>query len=216
MTPLFTILVSAIIGFLCGWASWRVAEKLTAGAREDRLHERLILLLAGVCGGGLLAVSAVRSGGDVRTVVTVAVLAAPLLITLLTDLRARLVFPGVLLPGALSALAIAATGRDGVFPALITGGAVAAVTGALVVLAHRIWSSQESPLGSGDILVTGAIGVALGPDDTPRTLFAGMIVAAIAAALLMLTRRAGRNDVIPYGAFLCGSALITLAVQGRG
>jgi prepilin signal peptidase PulO-like enzyme (type II secretory pathway) len=99
-----------------------------------------------------------------------------------------------------------------VLPALISGVAAAAVTAVLVVLSRRIWSGGESPLGSGDILVTAAIGVALGPHDTPRVLFAGMLLAAVAAGLLLLTRRARRDDVIPYGAFLCGPALVALAL----
>jgi hypothetical protein len=42
-------------------------------------------------------------------------------------------------------------------------------------------------------------------------LFAGVVLAAAAAGLLLLTRRARRGDAIPYGAFLCGSALVALA-----
>ena len=169
-------------------------------------------MLAGGCGTGILAVSAVRSGGDVRTIVTVAVLAVPLLITLFTDLRARLVFPAVLGPAIVVALAIAATGPEGMLPALGSGAGAASVTALLVVLSRRIWSGGEPPLGSGDILITAAIGVTLGPDDTPRVLFTGMILAAVAAALLLLMGRARRDDLIPYGAFLCGSALIALAL----
>jgi leader peptidase (prepilin peptidase)/N-methyltransferase len=207
-----TIAVSAIIGFLLGSASWVVAEKLTAAARISAWDERVGLLLAGLCGAVALALSAVRSGGDAATVAIVAVQAAPLLITLLTDVRTRLVFPAVLLPGIVAALAIAAAGPEGVLPALVSGAGAAAVTAVLVILSRRIWSGEEAPLGSGDILVTAAIGVTLGPHDTPRVLFAGMILAAVAAALLLLTHRARRDDVIPYGAFLCGPALVALAL----
>ena len=207
-----TIAVSAMIGFLLGSASWVVAGNLTAGARMSAWDERIGLSLAGVCGAVVLALSAVRSGGDAATVAVDAILATPILITLLTDIRTRLVFPAVLLPGIVAALAIAATQREGVLPALASGAGAAAVTAVLVILSRRIWSGEEAPLGSGDILITAAIGVALGPDDTPRVLFAGMILAAMAAALLLLTRRARRDDVIPYGAFLCGPALVALAL----
>jgi len=39
-----------------------------------------------------------------------------------------------------------------------------------------------------------------------------MAIRALAAGLLLLTRRAHRHDVLPYGAFLCGAALVALAL----
>jgi leader peptidase (prepilin peptidase)/N-methyltransferase len=209
-----TLIVVLIIGFLLGGASGVVARTLTAETKERLSDERGPLLLSGLCGAALLAVSSLRSGGDAGTVATTAILAVPLLVTLMTDVRSRHVFPVVLVPGLLVALGIAATRPDSVLPALLSGGVAAAVTALLVVLARWIWSSEEAPLGSGDILITAAIGVALGPDNTPRVLLAGMVFAAVVAGALLLTRRAGRHDVIPYGAFLCGSALVGLALQG--
>ena len=103
-------LVSASIGLLLGCASWVAAVKLTAETRVSAREERALLLLSGVFGGSLLAISALRSGGDPIQISVVAFLAIPLLITLLTDIRARLVFPIVLLPGLLLALAVAAAG----------------------------------------------------------------------------------------------------------
>ncbi|MCD6033268.1 MAG: hypothetical protein K0S78_5450 [Thermomicrobiales bacterium] len=95
--------VSAIVGVLLGCASWVVAVKLTAERRVSSREEYGLLLLSGACGAGVLALSALRSGGDPTQVVVVALLAIPILITLLTDILARLIFPAVLLPGAGSA-----------------------------------------------------------------------------------------------------------------
>lgn len=208
------VLVCAIIGVLSGWACWFLADRLTSEARGGVPAPRALGLLSTVGGGSLLAVAAQRSGGRVSVVVSVAILAAPLLITLLTDAQSRLVFPVVLIPGLLAALGIAATKPDGVLPALVSGAVAAAITTLIVVLSRWIWSSEEPPLGSGDILITTAIGAALGPEDTLRVLFAGMVFAAVAAAALLLTRRAGRHGVIPYGAFLCAAALVGLALEG--
>ena len=99
-------------------------------------------------------------------------------------------------------------------PALVSGGIAAAITTLIVVLSRWLWSSEEAPLGSGDIVITTAIGAALGPEHTPRVLLAGMVLAAVAAAALLLTRRAERQSVIPYGAFLCTAALVGLALVG--
>jgi leader peptidase (prepilin peptidase)/N-methyltransferase len=211
---LLTIAIVLIIGFLLGGVSWAAARMLTAGTRQRPWDERVPLLLSGLCGAALLVVATLHSGGNLATVVIVAILAVPLLVTLLTDVQARLVFPVVLIPGFLAALVIAATQPGGVLPALVSGGVAAGVTALLVVLARWIWSSEEAPLGSGDILITAAIGAALGPDDTPRVLLMGMVLAAVTAGALLLTRRAGRYDVIPYGAFLCGAALVGLALHG--
>ena len=191
------------------------AEKLTVAARGSTRAEKAVLLLAGACGAVVLALSAVRSGGDATTVAVVAILAIPLLITLLTDVLARLVFPVVILPGLLGALALAAVGLLGVpLPAaLISGGGAALVAALLVAASHRIWSGgEEPPLGSGEILIAATIGAMLGPDQTPAVLFVGVMLGAVMAALLLLTRRARQQDLIPYGAFLCGSALVALAL----
>jgi prepilin signal peptidase PulO-like enzyme (type II secretory pathway) len=210
-----TIAVSAIIGFLLGGASWVTAEKLTAVARGSRRAEWAILLLAGACGTVVLALSAIRSGGDAATVAVVAILAMPLLVTLLTDILAHLVFPVVILPGLLAALALAAVGLLSVpLPAaLISGGGTALIAALLVAASRRIWSGgEEPPLGSGEILIAATIGAMLGPDETPAVLFAGMMLGAVTAGLLLLTRRARQQDLIPYGAFLCGSALVALVL----
>jgi leader peptidase (prepilin peptidase)/N-methyltransferase len=209
----FVVLIYAIIGCLLGWACWVAAVKLTAEARGEAGQGRVLLLLAGVSGGGVLAVTAVRSGGDTAPVAIVALLAISLLITLLTDILARLIFPAVLLPGVLVALVVAAAGPQGVVSALISGGGAVAVTAVLVAASRWIWSGgEEPPLGSGEILIAATIGAMLGPVETPAVLFAGMVLGAAAAGLLLLTRRARREDPIPYGAFLCGAALVALAL----
>lgn len=191
-----------------------MAARLTAEARDAPLG-RALALLAGGCGGGLLAVSTIRSGGDAATVAIDAALGVPILITLLTDIRAQLVFPAVLLPGLLMALAFAASGLLDVplRASLISGGGAAAATALLFVLSRWIWSGRDgSPLGSGDILVAATIGAMLGPDETPRVLLAGMMLGAVVAGLLLLAGRAHREDRIAYGAFLCGAALVALAL----
>jgi prepilin signal peptidase PulO-like enzyme (type II secretory pathway) len=211
----FGVPVFAIIGFLIGCASWVVAANLTAEARVGPREKHALLLVSGVFGCGVLAISALRSGGSTNQIVVVALLAIPLLITLLTDILARLIFPAVLLPGLLVALTLAAAGPLGVplQAALVSAGGAAGVTAVLVFLSRQIWSgSEEAPLGSGEILIAATIGAMLGPEQTPRVLFAGVVLGAVGAGLLLLTRRARWEDAIPYGAFLCGSALVALAL----
>jgi leader peptidase (prepilin peptidase) / N-methyltransferase len=149
---------------------------------------------------------------SVPDMTVIAILATPLAITLWTDLRARLVYPLVLLPGLVAALAIAAMGPLGWPAALIGGGGAAGVTALLVILSRWRWPGVEAPLGSGDVLIAALIGAMFGPQQAPAVLFMGMIAGAVAAGVLLLTRRAQRDAVIPYGVFLCGAALVALVV----
>ena len=212
---MLAVAVYAMIGFLLGCASWVVAVKLTARPRGEAHKERALLLLSGACGGGVLGLTAARSEGDAGTVAVVALLATPLLITILTDILARLIFPVVILPGSLVALAVAAVGPHSVSlsAALISAGGAALIAAVLVAASRWLWSGgEEPPLGSGEILIAATIGAMLGPDETPAVLFAAMVLGAAVAGLLLLTRRARGEDPIPYGAFLCGSALVALAL----
>lgn len=208
------VLICAVFGVLSGWGCWTVADRLVRNVRDGAPSPRTLGLFSAAGGAALVAIAAQRSGRNVSVVATVAILAAPLLITLLTDLSARLVFPVVLVPGLLAALGIAAATPEGVLPAFASGAIASAITTLIVVLARWLWSSGEAPLGSGDILITAAIGAAIGPEHTPRVLFAGMVLAALAAGALVFTRRAARHDTLPYGAFLCAAALAWLALHG--
>jgi leader peptidase (prepilin peptidase)/N-methyltransferase len=209
-----TVPLFAILGALGGWACWLAAIRLTTGAGEG-MPPRALPPVATATGGILLAVVASRSGGDTAAAGATALLAAPLLITLLTDLLARLVYPGVLAPGVLAALAFAAIagGTSGVAASIVSGLAAGAVAGALVLLARRVWPAEETPFGSGDILIVATIGAVFGPERAPAVLFAGVVLGALAAALLLITRRAEREEAIPYGAALCAAALAALALS---
>ena len=210
MVPLF-----ALLGAFLGWAGWLVGHRLTVSERdptdEGRGARDPLPLLCAALGAGVLGLAALRAGDDLADVWRVALLMTPLLITLVTDILARLVFPAVLAAGVVVALAGAAA-EPSQFAAALGGGlAAGAVAALLVALARWVWHmSDETPLGSGEILIAATIGVLLGPQRTAPALFAGMLLAALAAALLLLTRRARRDATVPYGAFLCLAAMIGL------
>jgi prepilin signal peptidase PulO-like enzyme (type II secretory pathway) len=205
-----------VVGMLIGWASWVVARSLGDVAGADsrpapRLSEALPLVCAAI-GGGVLGLAAVRAGDDLAVIARVAILAVPLLITLATDVLDRLVFPAVLLPGLLIALGFAATAPIGLRAAVIASAGAAVAAALLVTLSRLVWSrSGEIPLGSGEILIAATAGAMLGPERTSAALFAGMVLAAITAGLVLVTRRARREEALPYGAFLCLATLGALA-----
>ena len=208
--------VVTVVGILVGWTSWVVARRLTDDLHVDpcpvpRMSQALPLICAAL-GGGVLGLAAVRAGDDLTAIARVAILAIPMLITLATDVLDRLVFPAVLLPGLLMALGVAATGPLGLHAAIIASAGAAGAAALLVALSRLVWSgSAETPLGSGEILIAATAGAMLGPERTPAVLFAGMVLGAIAAGLLLVTRRARREETLPYGAFLCLAALGALA-----
>ena len=84
--------------------------------------------------------------------------------------------------------------------------------GDLQVARWRWPDAAEAPLGAGDVLIAGTVGAMFGPAQTLVVLFVGVLMAGVSAALLLVTRRASRQDAIPYGAFLCGAALVGLAM----
>jgi len=45
-----------------------------------------------------------------------------------------------------------------------------------------------------------------------RAFLRAWMLGAVTAGLLLLTRRARQQDLMPYGAFLCGCALVALAL----
>lgn len=209
---MFEVAFFALAGALGGWASWLAAERLAAGKRTGAEMRRWLRPLAITAGAGLLASAAWRSGGDVADVAATALLAAPLLITLLTDLLARLVYPTVLLPGIAAALMLATMRPPGLLEAVIGGAAATVVVALLVLLARWLWPDGEVPLGSGDILIAALIGTIFGPVRAPGVFVVGVLAGAVAASVLLLTGRARREDAMPYGAVFCGVALMALVM----
>jgi leader peptidase (prepilin peptidase)/N-methyltransferase len=156
---------------------------------------------------------AVPGSWDFVAMARVIVLAVPLLITIVTDIRRRAVYPAVLLTGLLIAAGVAAYGPHGVLPALLSGVGAGGAMALLLVLSRRIWRDEtETPLGDGDILIAVTLGVMLGPERTAPALFAGMVMAAMVAGVLLLTGKARREETVPYGAFLCLAAIIALGM----
>lgn len=207
---------AATIGMLLGWGSWVVGRRIAAGQVEtlaDAWMRRALPVVCVALGGGAMALAASRSGGDAVVLVRVGLLGAPLLTTLATDLLARLVYPLVLLPGWLLALGLAATGPGGVTGSLVASAVAGGAAALLALLAGRLWpDAAETPLGEGEIFIAAAAGAMLGPERTLPALFAGMVLGAVVAGLLLATRRREGEDVLPYGAFLCLATLMALAL----
>ncbi|MDD5039111.1 MAG: A24 family peptidase, partial [Dehalococcoidales bacterium] len=67
-----------------------------------------------------------------------------------------------------------------------------------------------SGMGAGDVKMAGLIGLATGFPLVFVALFIGIFAGGVTAIGLILFRRKGRKDLIPYGAFLSLGPIITL------
>jgi len=90
--------------------------------------------------------------------------------------------------------------------------AMVALAGAFYLLAL----ASPGALGLGDVKLVGVLGLLLGWLSWAAVIagvFLGFVVAAVAGIGLLVTRRAGRKDTIPFGPYLLLGALLALALQ---
>lgn len=123
----------------------------------------------------------------------------------------RLTYP---LTPALLVLMVAAAflnGEPGQALAALLGGLGGFV--ALLILALI----QPKGMGMGDVKLAGFIGIGLGYlgwGHVVLGLFGGFLLGGVISMVLMLTRTRGRRDLIPFGPYLSGGALLAL-LAGR-
>lgn len=160
------------------------------------------------------AVAAARFEG--RDLAAVLVFAVPLLVVLLVDWWTRFIHTDVIGLGLLAGFGFAAV--DGIRPFLSALGAMAGAVAVFVlffVLAALIYRNvRVVPFGLGDVYLAAMIGAMTRASDVVQALFAGVLLAGVGSILLLVTRRVGRRDAIPYGPYLCIGALFTLLFPG--
>jgi len=87
---------------------------------------------------------------------------------------------------------------------------------ALATAFYLLALASPSSLGLGDVKLVGVLGLLLGWlswEAVVTGVFLGFVVASVAGLALLLTRRAGRKDTIPFGPYLLLGALLALALQ---
>ncbi|QQR52993.1 prepilin peptidase [bacterium] len=90
----------------------------------------------------------------------------------------------------------------------ITGGALAAAVLAGGVFWIMAAASKGRAMGGGDIKLAFAMGLMLGLQSTAVAMFIAFNVAAIAGVVLIVTKRRGRRDHIPFGPYLVLGTII--------
>jgi prepilin signal peptidase PulO-like enzyme (type II secretory pathway) len=128
---------------------------------------------------------------------------AVLLVIAMVDWRHRyvytiIIYPSLLVGLVLTPLAGAAGLVETVAGVLVGGG----LFGAVYAVGRRVYPGTE-PLAKGDIEIAALAGAMVGVVRVLSALVLGVFVSGLFAAALLVTRRLGRRDYIPYGPGLC-------------
>lgn len=230
--------VSVFISALLGFAAGRSIVAETSAHRRD-LPDRWWDPLCDVCDGSLTVTMTRCSPGDHRQrastplipIVTAAVLAAlavaipsiwllpaylvfgVTMVTLtITDLDTKLIPNRILAPATViaSILLIGGALADGEGWSLVraaAGGAIYFLVMFLLALVAR------GGLGFGDVKLAFLIGVFTGYLGWGYVIIVGVgafVLGGLVAVFLLITRRSGRKDAIPFGPFMTAAAIIAV------
>ena len=145
----------------------------------------------------LLAVCGILSGDglSVRSLCG-GVFTAILLWLSYLDLRDGLLYDVITMPFAVVGLAFSLMGA-------LTSVANAVIGGTLCgVLFYCLYIAARGGLGGGDVKLAAGLGLWLGWEAAIVAVWIAFLLGGIAAVVLLITRRKGRRDGIPFGPFL--------------
>ena len=148
-----------------------------------------------------------RFGAEPLRMVTLWLYAWFLLTVLVIDLEHRRVLNVMVLPAAVLAFGASfLPGAPAPLDALL-GGAGAFAAFFLIELLGR------GAMGMGDVKLAGVIGLMTGYPLVVPSLLAGIVLGGLAAAAMLVTRRATRKTAIAYAPYLCVGALAVLVMM---
>lgn len=136
---------------------------------------------------------------------------AVLMLVLVIDWKHRDIYLSVIAIGCLIALvgSLLLPGM-GLVSALIGAGVAGGFFLLAYLVARLLFPKIEEPLGSGDVFLALMMGLMLGFPNIVGALVVGPLIAGAVAILLLVTRRSGMGDFMPYGVSLCVAAIIFL------
>ncbi len=214
MPPLVAVLL-AVAGAAWGLASDRIAvrwpeheEAFVAGRAPG--WRTAVCVVVGAVGLGALPL---RYADPVAMLVTGAY-ASALVLLLATDLDQRLLPNLVTYPAIPAVLAVTVLGLNPLIP--VTAIPIAAIV-TLVVVGLLFLASVPfgvGAIGIGDLKLLVSAGLLLGAYGLVIAVVRGALLAGVVVVLLLVTRRVGLRDFIPYGPFLIVGVLWVLLAGG--
>lgn len=80
--------------------------------------------------------------------------------------------------------------------------------GAMLVIMLLLYFASRGGMGEGDVKLAPALGIWLGLEQGLLCLLLAFVSGGIVGALLLLCRRGGLKQAIPFGPFLCVAAVV--------
>ena len=158
--------------------------------------------LAGAAASMLIALHA----GGTRHAVLVALFASVLLVLAGTDFERHLLPNRLMYPALATALLLSWAWPERSVTSTLAGGAV----GFLAMLLLFVLSPS---LGFGDVKLGALLGLLTGLPAALEALALAIIAGGLAAAFMLVTRRAGRSSTIAYGPYLALGAFLVMLLQ---
>jgi leader peptidase (prepilin peptidase)/N-methyltransferase len=195
-----------LAGSLGNWAAdnlpgWR--KTVVFGTTETaKLRKRTLLLYVAMVAA--CAATAWLVGPDPLRVAIGWLYTTFLLTVLVIDLEHRRVLNIMVGPAVVVVLVLSLLPQTPTLQSALIGGAVGLGLFILVYLLSR------GHLGMGDVKLAGLIGLMLGYPAALNALMAGIILGAVAALILLATRRATRKSTMAYAPYLALGALFTM------
>ncbi|MDP9379288.1 MAG: A24 family peptidase [Chloroflexota bacterium] len=213
------VAITALLGGMLGWLLGQVAitvptiglSSLPSAFTEFTTRPRAEHWVGVVVGASGLSLAYLLQGMTSDLLIT-SIFMIILVPTLIIDLRHHLVYPLMPLSGFLLGLVLNPIGDRVSFGDSLLGGLLGALAFLGLFLLGRLLFHVDA-LGFGDVLLAGMIGAMVGLGFVWAALFLGSLFGAFASIGLLLTRRMGRRDFIPFGSGMCLAAILVLAVQ---
>jgi prepilin signal peptidase PulO-like enzyme (type II secretory pathway) len=207
-------LTAALAGALAGVGTHRLNQVLARGepdATEPPLWREP--WWAPVLDAVLLPLLLLRLGLSITTLLEAA-LTLLLVQVLVFDARHRLILNRVIYPATAVGLILVPVNPllgGEPLPRALSGGLGALLAGGVFLLLVLV---SRGGVGLGDAKLTFFMGLVLGvspPEiNVVRALIYGVVLGALAAAALLLTRSRGLRDYIAYGPYLCAGAIVAM------
>ena len=178
---------------------WLGTSRLACGLTRHPRRQWLVTV-----GLPVLFAALAMSGGE--HVLVAGLFAAVLVLLAVVDLEQRRLPNVVVLPALGAAVALSASP----VVVVVSAGLAFLVFLALRALGRRLYGPDA--LGMGDVKLAALVAAVVGWPLAAYALAAGVLLAGGFAALLLLTGRAGRGALLPYGTFLAAGGIAAILV----
>jgi leader peptidase (prepilin peptidase)/N-methyltransferase len=154
--------------------------------------------------GILFALAAARFGLSWDTLIALILISVSIVVSLI-DLKIQIIPNTISLPGIVLGLAASLVPAS---PVHFLNALIGALLGGGIFYLVAVVS--KGGMGGGDIKLIAMFGAFLGWQKCLLTIFAGVLLGSVVGIVLILLKRKGRKDPIPFGPFLCIGALVSL------